>query len=127
MPHPIQHVVVLMLENRSFDHLLGALDEHIAGLDGVQAAQRYLANPTHQNHARTGSAAVPQTDDAARSLDRKSLGEPVDFDPHHEFLDVKQQLGGNLSAPVMNGFVANAYDSYHDQFNAATLDPILFR
>ena len=39
MAHPIQHVVVLMLENRSFDHLLGALDQRIAGLEGVQAGK----------------------------------------------------------------------------------------
>lgn len=74
MAHPIQHVVVLMLENRSFDHLLGALDQRIAGLEGVQAALRYLADPAHANAARPGSPAVPFTGDASPSLDRKSLG-----------------------------------------------------
>ena len=73
MAHPIQHVVVLMLENRSFDHLLGALDQRIAGLEGVQAALRYLADPAHANAARPGSPAVPFTGDASPSLDRKSL------------------------------------------------------
>lgn len=122
MAHPIQHVVVLMLENRSFDHLLGALDQRIAGLEGVQAALRYLADPAHANAARPGSPAMPFTGDASPSLDRKSLGESADFDPSHDFVDVKRQLGGNLSAPVMNGFVADAYDKYQSVFNPATLD-----
>ena len=122
MAHPIQHVVVLMLENRSFDHLLGALDQRIAGLEGVQAALRYLADPAHGNPAQPGGSAVPLTGDAASSLDRKSLGESADFDPSHDFVDVKRQLGGSLSAPVMNGFVADAYDKYQSVFNPATLD-----
>ncbi|MBS0506015.1 MAG: caspase family protein [Proteobacteria bacterium] len=122
MAHPIQHVVVLMLENRSFDHLLGALDQRIAGLDGVQAAQRYLADPAHHNCSQPGAPAVPLTRGAARSLDRKSLGEKADLDPFHEFVDVQRQLGRDLSAPVMNGFVANAYDRYQKVFNPATLE-----
>lgn len=43
MPPPgldaLKHVVVLMMENRSFDHMLGALkatDARIDGLDGTQ-------------------------------------------------------------------------------------------
>jgi phospholipase C len=37
-PDPIEHVIVLMLENRSFDHMLGSLSEVIDGLDGVPKA-----------------------------------------------------------------------------------------
>ena len=33
----IKRVVVLMLENRSFDHMLGALQDEL-GLDGVSGA-----------------------------------------------------------------------------------------
>ena len=32
---PIEHVIVLMLENRSFDQMLGGLSSVIAGLDGA--------------------------------------------------------------------------------------------
>ena len=35
----LKHIVVLMMENRSFDHMLGALketDPRIDGLDGTQ-------------------------------------------------------------------------------------------
>ena len=34
-PDPFRHVVLLMLENRSFDHMLGALQGVMPGLDGV--------------------------------------------------------------------------------------------
>ena len=37
-PDPIRHVVVLMMENRSFDHMLGGLNNKIPGLDGVDPA-----------------------------------------------------------------------------------------
>jgi phospholipase C len=41
MPEPsnIQHVVVLMLENRSFDHMLGYMKAEIPALDGVDGTQ----------------------------------------------------------------------------------------
>jgi phospholipase C len=41
MPEPsnIQHVVVLMLENRSFDHMLGYMKAEIPSLDGVDGTQ----------------------------------------------------------------------------------------
>src|SRR5688500_7065739 len=35
---PFRHVVVLMLENRSFDHMVGALQATIPGLNGVPPA-----------------------------------------------------------------------------------------
>src|SRR5215468_2341371 len=35
----IRHIVVLMLENRSFDHMLGLLTPEIPGLRGVAAGQ----------------------------------------------------------------------------------------
>jgi phospholipase C len=38
MPYPIKHLVVLMLENRSFDHMLGLLP-------GVNGLDPNWANP----------------------------------------------------------------------------------
>ena len=35
---PIEHVVVLMLENRSFDHMLGSLKARFPSLDGIDPA-----------------------------------------------------------------------------------------
>lgn len=92
----LKHIVVLMLENRSFDHMLGWLQTpqyQIDGLDGTQ-------------------------------LNRDSTGEPVrvtkdaeysgDYDPDvaHDFLDVNQQIFGTQTpadgaVPSMSGFVTN--------------------
>ena len=38
MPSPIQHVVVLMMENNSFDRMLGCMAEVHSGLDGIDPA-----------------------------------------------------------------------------------------
>ena len=35
---PIQHVIVLMFENHSFDQMLGCMKEVYPGLDGVDPA-----------------------------------------------------------------------------------------
>ena len=37
-PDPIEHVVVLMLENRSFDHMLGSLKAQFSDLEGIDPA-----------------------------------------------------------------------------------------
>ncbi len=62
---PIQHVFVLMMENRSFDHLLG-----LSGLPGVIAPDPFWG-------VRSGAP------------DRAPL------DPPHEFEDVRAQIAGN--------------------------------
>jgi phospholipase C len=84
MAGPIQHLVVLMLENRSFDHLLAF--SAIPGLAGVDT--------NNTNPGPNGPVAMsPTAPDGMAS------------DPKHEFEDVDQQLGaGKVS---MSGFVAN--------------------
>ena len=83
MPAPVNHVFVLVLENRSFDHMFG-----FSGLTGVDA--------------ETGA---PTSIDGLTGAERNVLaGTPVtvsrgaDFqmprDPGHEFLDVLEQLCG---------------------------------
>ena len=102
----IQHFVVLMLENRSFDHLLGYLkihDPRIAGITGHE----YSNDP--DPHSPTPS---PITIGRATSY-------ALPFDPGHEFLDIQMQLYGpekNLptspntptSPAPLSGFVASA-------------------
>src|SRR4051812_45085369 len=43
---PFDRVVVLMLENRSFDHLLGALRLAVPGLDGLPETPPWRVNRT---------------------------------------------------------------------------------
>jgi phospholipase C len=84
-PERIKHVFVLMLENRSFDHMLG-----FSGIQGIDAI--------------TGEPTAIEGADPARdwNLDLKGNKVPVftpakwamDYDPGHEFPNVKTQLCG---------------------------------
>jgi phospholipase C len=91
---PIKHVFVLMLENRSFDHMLGLSGLPANGLNGREFNHwngiDYLASP-------------PPVD-------------PMKVDPYHEFEDVVEQLcgsgvvyppGGPYPPITNSGYVAN--------------------
>ena len=86
----IRHIVVVMLENRSFDHMLGLLMRDIPGLRGV--------NPGEYFNAGADGTRFYLTDGAAYQ------GQfPVD--PQHEFEHVHEQLGAFVSGvPAMDGF-----------------------
>jgi phospholipase C len=105
----IKRLVVLMLANRSFDHLFGFLRSSnlkIAGLNGTEFNQK------DPNVATDPRLAV-----------RRSTSFVMPFDPAHEFYDVQVQLYGPLKGTApdlpphanlptdpapMTGFVANA-------------------
>jgi phospholipase C len=102
----VQHVFVLMLENRSFDHLLGF--SNITGTDvrtGASTAVEGLTNGVYAN-------------DAGGQPYVASPGAPfaLDVDPGHSFNDVLEQLCGNPAKYVsgsdyparnMSGFASN--------------------
>ena len=78
---PIEHVIVLMLENRSFDHMLGGLAAEL-GLDGVLPP----GVPPRSNKDSAG-VSYPQITGASRT---------IQYDPHHELRHVAAQMdGGN--------------------------------
>lgn len=104
---PIKHVFVLMLENRSFDHLLGF--SGISGTDAVSGARTDINAPPpgaiNSWNGQSFPAAPPPID-------------PMKVDPYHEFPDVREQLCGKAAAakysaggpypPINNsGFVSN--------------------
>ncbi|MEP6755965.1 MAG: alkaline phosphatase family protein [Chthonomonadales bacterium] len=89
----IKHIIVLMLENRSFDHMLGH-----SGLPGTEP----LTGTSRTNNDDDGEP-VSATPDADYSGD-------FDPDPGHDFSDVNLQLFGTHTPspgqPVdMSGFV----------------------
>jgi phospholipase C len=84
-PDLIEHVIVLMLENRSFDHMLGGLSEVIDGLDGVPKA----GEPQRSN--RAGGKSYKQTAGASRV---------IKYDPKHELEHVLNQLSKTNSGFV---------------------------
>jgi phospholipase C len=89
----IKHIVVLMLENRSFDHMLGLLMRDIPDLRGIRGGD-------YSNRDKNGTR-FDVTDGA------EYQGQfPVD--PPHEFEDVEVQLYGGgdprPALPTMEGF-----------------------
>src|SRR5579859_3346504 len=105
MPPRIDHVVVLMLENRSFDHMLG-----------------FLKSPDYPIDGLTGDETNPSSDggpDVRVSRDAEAAGD-LNPDPAHDFDAVSEQLFGTRTPlagalPAMKGFVRNyaASDASH--------------
>ena len=87
---PISHILVLMMENRSFDHLLGWLKSVNSKIDGLDDG---TSTPRDPNDSSKGT--VPIT--------RNGYDISPD-DPKHAFEDIEVQLNDNK----MDGFV---YDS----------------
>ncbi|MGA8222783.1 MAG: alkaline phosphatase family protein [Candidatus Acidiferrales bacterium] len=81
---PIEHVFVLMLENRSFDHMLG-----FSGLKGTDAV---TGKPTKINGVPPGAS---NTWKGANYPAIAPAVDPMVSDPRHEFEDVLEQLCGN--------------------------------
>ncbi|XP_075662278.1 non-specific phospholipase C6 [Castanea sativa] len=93
---PIKTIVVLVLENRSFDHMLGWMKKAINPLiNGVTGDE---CNPLSTNNTTPKEGSICFTDDA----------EFVDPDPGHSFEAVEQQVFGSSSIPSMSGFVQQA-------------------
>ncbi|XP_044501733.1 non-specific phospholipase C6-like isoform X2 [Mangifera indica] len=91
---PVKTIVVLVMENRSFDHMLGWMKKTINPMiNGVTGDE---CNSVSTNNSR--SLTICFTDDAAF----------VDPDPGHSFEAVKQQVFGSGTIPSMAGFVEQA-------------------
>ncbi len=89
----IAHVVVLMLENRSFDHMLGYLRHPDPAFDGLRGSGEYTNPGWH------GGPAVPASPAAKLAL-------PAGPDHSHEA--VMEQLAVTASgAPTNQGFVVS--------------------
>src|SRR4051812_22706673 len=84
--HPIEHVVVLMLENRSFDSLLGRRYPKSETFDGLEGTE---SNPWHKKDGSVEQIRVwnseTMTEEAA------CLPDP---EPGEQFEDVNMQLFG---------------------------------
>ncbi|MEO8256188.1 MAG: alkaline phosphatase family protein [Acidobacteriota bacterium] len=93
-PPPINHLIVLMMENRSFDHMLGYVDPDDDQIEDL--------SDTEVNFDPQGN--VVQVGQGA------SFNGPAD--PGHHFLDVNEQLFETPDprpgdVPTMGGFVIN--------------------
>lgn len=91
MPDLINHVVVLMLENRSFDQMLGCMQSVVQGLEGIDVTE---IPPVCYNDCRSNARRYYQLPDPERCLDPS---------PSHEHKDVVLQINNNK----MDGFIDN--------------------
>ena len=80
---PIKHVFVLMLENRSFDHMLGF--SHIKGTDAATQAPTEVNGVAGSESNTWNGTVFPAAPPAV---------DPMKADPFHEFSDVLEQLCG---------------------------------
>jgi phospholipase C len=92
---PIEYVITLMLENRSFDHVLGFMKSGDYPIDGITPGAQFNLDSTGER--------INATSDARYSGD-------FDPDPGHDFDDVTLQLYGRPDPaagqePDMSGFV----------------------
>jgi phospholipase C len=100
----IQHVFVLMLENHSFDNMLGF--SGISGTDAVSGQRRTVPQPSGSNPY--DGVDYPITDNGLN---------PMPNDPGHEFTDTVVQLGGPGATypqygpypPIVNTGFATSY------------------
>jgi phospholipase C len=88
---PIKHVVLLLLENRSFDQMLGCFQELYPNLDGIDA----------------NAPARLNSDGATQYQQVPTKVEQMPVDPRHETVHVLNQLKDGNS-----GFVRDLAESY---------------
>jgi phospholipase C len=98
----LRHIVVLMMENRSFDHMLGSLAAVNPNIDGVTAA---LSNPD-----TNGTPVKPQP--------LAEFQGQLDPDPDHHFPAVDLQIFGGNTSPTrtanMQGFIESYFNQQRD-------------
>ncbi len=96
----LKHIVVLMMENRSFDHMLGDLRESDQRIDGLSGDE---TNPDN-----TGASVQVQ-----RLADFQGQLDP---DPDHHFPAVNLQLfnGSSDTQPNMKGFINSYFQQRRD-------------
>ena len=106
MPPPgldaLRHVVVVMMENRSFDHMLGSLKAVNPAIDGIDGTQ---ANPDSQGNI-------------AKAEPKAKYQSQLDPDPGHDFDEVDFQIfAGDTNVnrvATMQGFVRQYFEKRRD-------------
>lgn len=91
---PIKTIVVLVLENRSFDHMLGWMKKSV--------------NPTINGVTGKECNRVSTKAEDTETICFSDDAEYVDPDPGHSFEAVEQQVFGSGLVPTMSGFVEQA-------------------
>ena len=99
----LKHIVVLMMENRSFDHMLGYLKQDWPALDGLN-----------------GNETNPDTNGQPQSVQATAAAQgELDPDPDHSWEGVNLQIFGNAAgtddgSPKMQGFIKCYFNKQQD-------------
>ncbi|TAM83444.1 MAG: hypothetical protein EPN47_04870 [Acidobacteria bacterium] len=98
----LKHIVVLMMENRSFDHMLGALKAEDSRINGLTGNEENLDT----------------TNEPVKVQPHAEFQGQLDPDPDHHFAAVHKQLffgtPGPPAVPSMQGFVQSYFDQQRD-------------
>jgi len=89
----LRHLVVLMMENRTFDHMFGGLKAAHPGIDIWPAG---YTNPDFN-----GKEIPPQP--------KAEYQGQLDPDPNHDFAPVNEQIFGGGTTPDMRGFISSFF------------------
>lgn len=113
--NPIEHVIVLMMENRSFDHYLGWLTQLNPDIDGLTGSEYNCVNPS-----QSGSSGCV-------FVNKNGYDTSLD-DPRHDFDSITEQVFGfdkamsdETSQPAMDGFVWNAQKNGGSALNVMSM------
>jgi phospholipase C len=94
----LKHLVVLMMENRSFDHMLGGLQALDPDIDRL-----------------TGNESNPDTTGNQINVQAKARYQgQLDPDPNHHFAAVNQQIFDGGAVPTMEGFIKSYFQQQRD-------------
>src|SRR5262245_44683348 len=94
----LRHLVVLMMENRSFDHMLGGLRQAHPGID--------IWPDGYTNPDTQGNEIAPQP--------KAEYQGQLDPDPNHDFAPVNEQIFGGGATPDMRGFIRSYFKQRND-------------
>jgi phospholipase C len=102
---PIRHIVVLMMENRSFDQMLGTFQSIYPGIEGI--------DPTAPPRVNVGGS-------PPRTISQQAItGRAINSDPAHELRNVLRQIGNNC-----DGFIED-YLQTHPRASDTELQDVM--
>ncbi len=107
---PVKHLVVLMMENRSFDHMLGYLTRD--GMPQVRGLNRDEINLDQEG----GAHPVHQFDASLTDVQRRGEALSKRLDPSHSKNSVQTQIGTNMDGFVKDYIASRTTDGgEHDK------------
>jgi len=115
----IEHIVVLMLENRSYDHMLGLLPERqlngVLGADGATIDPGLMNAVTGRGSGKTSK--FPVQTGATYTIDPEQIDTRGFGGPGHSFPDATRQLYNTAVAPQPAGVapLSGFAQSYFEQ------------